>query len=94
MTKQGALQYLGLTEDELLAHEDIQRLLIASENNTMNYDSLFEAKKSNGNRQMHKICNLQVLLGGSKPGAFAQDKNRDTEFANQTKDNNLQYKIS
>ena len=27
MTKQGALEYLGLTQDQLLANEDIQRLL-------------------------------------------------------------------
>ena len=63
MTKQQALETLGLTHDQLLANEDIQRLLTEHADNQINLDSMYQADDSkNGHNTVHKICNLQVLL--------------------------------
>ena len=57
MTKQQALEVLGLTQDELMENAQIQRLLIEHHEKQVNIDSRFEqpATKLGGKRAVLKI---------------------------------------
>ena len=71
MTRVQALAELGLTQDQLMENSEIQRLLTDHHNNKgkIEIDSMFEKQSSNGNKALHKICNLQVLLDMSRVDA-------------------------
>jgi len=70
---------------------EIQRLLTEHHNNKgkIEIDSIFEAQSSNGNKALHKICNLQVLLDMSKIDASTtsvgptKDSSRDNQRSGQ-----------
>ena len=68
MTKAQALEALGMTQDQLMQHEEIQQLLNDHCNAEVNFSSFLTSTKdgkSSSRQTIHKVCNMQVLLEGS-----------------------------
>jgi len=59
MTKVQALKVLGITQEDLLGNEDIQKLLTRNCNAQV---SMNVGSEVDGVLKSHKVCNLQVLF--------------------------------